>query len=108
MRVSATLRTLFSPYELAIGGTIAIWLGMLGMIGLLLIGAGPLAVITLVLLAGGAAFLLEEYSRCPNCGKPPIRVYLLDRETGIGRFMFRRRFWPERVCSSCGNRLDDL
>ena len=108
MKPTSELRARFSPYQLAAAGHLVLLLGFPGLIGMFLIDAGPFALIILVLLVGAASLLLKELSRCPSCRKPPIRYYLLGSDTGISRFLFGNRIWPERICSYCRNRLDDL
>jgi len=106
MKVLRELRALFSTYELAVGGLL---------IGYVFSGAALLFLFTgrsrgwmlfLLAIAALAHIMAWEFVRCPACGKPALKLFLLNRETGIGRFLFRGRRWPERVCSSCRRRLD--
>lgn len=64
---------------------------------------------SLLLLGMFATMLVfRAVSECPVCGKSPyIRFY----GDGVwpGRWFWREtRWWPERQCSDCGSRLDDI
>jgi hypothetical protein len=101
------LRSLFSPYELAVGGVLIQF--VLFATAVLLVATGrPAAIFLLAPLMLAARLVVGEISRCPGCGKRPTKSYLLNHETGIGRLFFRERAWPERECSSCRTRLDGI
>jgi hypothetical protein len=108
MKLSKELRSLFSPYELAAFSAFVQLAIVVGAVALAIGGRSEAAMAILFLLGFVVIFASEELSRCPGCGKRPRKRFLLGMETGIGQIFVAQRFWPERVCSSCGTRLDGI
>jgi hypothetical protein len=100
------LKSAFSPYGIAVLGLVLC--SALALIGMLGVGTGRIGGGILLLLAalvGSLAF--DHASRCPGCGKSPMK-----RDPGeLGWFAlyvmkYRYRWWPERQCSACRAELD--
>ena len=100
------MRESFSPYEISL-----LWLATAAICAVLAISAGllagPLAFALLCLCLVPVGILFEEWSRCPACGKPPLKR---SRE-GVSWFAlyvmnYRYRLWPEKECSECRHPLD--
>ena len=103
----ASVRSSFSPFELAAAGRL-FGFGAFGFAILLVMTGRMTALFILLALSFAAQLAIGELSRCPGCGKRPTKFYLLDRETGIGQLLFRELWWPERCCSSCRTHLDGI
>jgi hypothetical protein len=107
MKAFDDVRSVFSLYEIAVGGRL-LNLTFFGL-AIVLAATGRITAFFLLLPIAVAAYLLAgELSRCPTCGKRPTKFYLLNRETGIGQLLFQERWWPERECSSCRTPLDGI
>jgi hypothetical protein len=107
MKAFDQVRSAFSPYEIAAGGRL-LNVAIFGLAVAFAMTGRILAFFLLIPVAAAASLLAGELSRCPACGKRPTKLYLLDRETGMGQFLFQERYWPERECSSCRTRLDGI
>ncbi len=102
------IRPSFSPYELAAGGivfSIAFAIALL----IAILTTRTLSAILILALVSAVALGTGSYlGACPNCGKRALKFYLGRNSDGWRRFLFRRRLWPERVCSDCRTPLDVL
>jgi hypothetical protein len=107
MKLFDEVRSVFSPYEIAAAGRLLNF-AFIGLAVVLAVTGRVTAFLLLMPVAAVVGLLAGELSRCRTCGKRPTKFYLLDRETGIGRFLFQERYWPERECSSCRTRLDGI
>jgi hypothetical protein len=104
MSLGRLLRSSFSRYEIAIMGmilTYALAIVALVAIGTQRIGAG----LILFLVGIVTALAFREFSRCPECRKPPF-VRARGEVGFLLAMMARNRLWPERRCSGCGTALD--
>jgi hypothetical protein len=107
MKLFDEIRSVFSPYEISASGRL-LNLAFFGLAFAFAVTGRVTAFFLLMPVAAAVGLLAGELSRCPTCGKRPTKLYLLERETGIGRFLFQERHWPERECSSCRTRLDGI
>ena len=89
-----------SPYRIGVISQLAVVILLATALAWLATEGDPLVGVFIALAAGIGYWIGYSLSRCPTCGKPTLA---LERETGgLGR---KRRAWPERQCSQCG---DDL
>jgi hypothetical protein len=106
MSIGQKFRESFSPYEISL-----IWLATAAAWTVLAISvamvAGPFAFALVCLCLAPVGFIFEGWSRCPVCGKPPLKR----SKQGVGWFAlyvmkYRYRLWPEKECSECRHPLD--
>jgi len=105
MNLVREIRELFTPYELAAA---AVLINVAALIGTVLLMATEQAVAVAALVVLDLLLCVPLYfiSRCPTCGKSPLKFFLTNRERGFGSLLFVHRWWPERECSSCRTSLD--
>jgi hypothetical protein len=105
VRITKSLRSLFSPRELAGGDNyFPIFIGLAGAT-LAALSSSPACMILLpcALILG---FMSDHLGRCSHCKKSPM-----ERDTeGMSWFdilLLKRKhlMWPELTCSTCGNDL---
>ena len=106
MSIRQKLRESFSPYEISLLGlaAVAAW-SVLAISAALVAGPFAFALVCVFLIPIG--FVFEHWSRCPGCGKPPLKR----PKQGVGWFAlyamkYRYRIWPEKECSECRYPLD--
>jgi hypothetical protein len=105
MSLGRLLKSTFSPYEIAAIGLVGALI--LALIGTLALATGLVGLALILMLpVVPIAFAVEEWSRCPVCGKPPIVRQGHDRDRFASVFLRRRRIWPETTCSECGTPLN--
>ncbi|SMF66635.1 hypothetical protein [Allosphingosinicella indica] len=89
---------LFSPYEIAAAGIAGFYFFFA-----VTVWSGATLAMLMAVISGIIGWL---GGRCPECGKPALKLYLANRQTGIWSWWFVSRWWPERECSSCRAPLD--
>ncbi len=106
MSLVSKLRDNFSSYELAAAGRLLH--PVLALVVIIAITK------SLVLLAVAAATLLATSvitiwlaSLCQESGKSPLQAHHFPPDSTWNFWFPLRLFWPERICSDCGARLDE-